>query len=76
MLTVEAEGPRAISMGKAANYRVRLVNQGSAVADRVIVMNPRPGRIKQVVPVTLPRPRDSTAPDVAAHVRELKSLIN
>jgi uncharacterized repeat protein (TIGR01451 family) len=37
MLTVETEGPRAIVMGKAANYRIRLVNQGSAEADRVIV---------------------------------------
>ena len=37
MLTVEMEGPRAIAMGKEANYRVRLVNQGSAAADRVIV---------------------------------------
>ncbi|MHB8863402.1 MAG: CARDB domain-containing protein [Pirellulaceae bacterium] len=37
MLTVETEGPRAIAMGKTADYRVRLVNQGSAEADRVIV---------------------------------------
>ena len=37
MLTVETEGPRAIVLGKEANYRVRLVNQGSAAADRVIV---------------------------------------
>ena len=37
MLTVETEGPRSIVMGKEANYRIRLVNQGSAEADRVIV---------------------------------------
>ncbi|MHB8969325.1 MAG: COG1361 S-layer family protein [Pirellulaceae bacterium] len=37
MLTVETEGPRSIVMGKEANYRVRLVNQGSAEAERVIV---------------------------------------
>ena len=48
MLTVEAEGPRAISMGKAANYRVRLVNQGSAAADRVIVTVAIPTSVKVV----------------------------
>jgi uncharacterized repeat protein (TIGR01451 family) len=37
MISIETAGPRAIVMGKAANYRVRLVNQGSADADRVIV---------------------------------------
>ena len=48
MLTVETEGPRAISMGKEANYRVRLVNQGSAVADRVIVTVAVPASVKVV----------------------------
>ena len=37
MISIETAGPRAIVMGKAANYRVRLVNQGSVDADRMIV---------------------------------------
>lgn len=37
LLTVETEGPRAILVGKEASYRVRVTNQGSAEADRVIV---------------------------------------
>ena len=52
------------------------VEEAVILADRIIVMNPRPGRIKKVLPVTQARPRDSTAPDIAAHIRELKSLIN
>jgi ABC-type nitrate/sulfonate/bicarbonate transport system ATPase subunit len=63
-------------LGMSMIFVTHDVEEAAVLADRVIVMNPRPGRIKQVVPVTLPRPRDSTAPDVAAHVRELKSLIN
>lgn len=46
MLTVETEGPKAIAMGKDANYRVRLVNQGSATADRVIVTVTIPTSVK------------------------------
>jgi uncharacterized repeat protein (TIGR01451 family) len=36
-ITVETEGPRSIAMGKPANYRLRLLNQGSSDAEHVIV---------------------------------------
>ncbi|NLX55793.1 MAG: hypothetical protein GXY58_11820 [Planctomycetaceae bacterium] len=37
MILIETDGPRAILVGKPANYRVRLANQGNAEADQMIV---------------------------------------
>ena len=52
-------------------------NIGEAVrlADRVVVMTSRPGRIGAVIEIPLPRPRDETAPEAAALVRELRGLL-
>lgn len=51
------------------------VEEAVVLADRVVVMAPRPGRIRDTVPIALPRPRDATEPATARLAHDLKSLI-
>ncbi len=44
-MRVETEGPRQIAVGKAANYRVRLVNQSDEDAGNVVVYVTVPGSV-------------------------------
>ena len=45
------------------------------LADRVIVMTERPGRIRDIIPIACPRPRDSIAPDAIALIRRLRARL-
>jgi len=48
------------------------VEEAVVLADRVVVLEPRPGRIRQIVPVQLPRPRVPTDRDVTEQTRQLR----
>ena len=51
------------------------VDEAVFLSDRIVVMSPRPGRIRAVVPVQIPRPRDRTAPEFASLRRDVLGLI-
>jgi NitT/TauT family transport system ATP-binding protein len=51
------------------------VAEAALLADQVAVMSPRPGTIREVVPIIPPRPRDITQPDVVSSMQRLRALI-
>jgi ABC-type nitrate/sulfonate/bicarbonate transport system ATPase subunit len=50
------------------------IEEAVVLADRIVVMAPRPGRIRAVVPVTIPQPRIAAAPTTAL-VNELRESL-
>ena len=48
VMSIETLGPKAIAVGKASNYQVRLINQGTASADRVVVTVTLPNSVEIV----------------------------
>jgi len=54
------------------------VDEAALLADRVVVLSPRPGRIMDIIPVRLPRPRDPSLlldPRLQSAVRELRQAL-
>lgn len=51
------------------------VDEAILLADRIVIMSPRPGRIRHILPVDLPRPRDSTSTAFGALARTVIDYI-
>jgi len=62
--------------GASVLFVTHHIDEAVALADRVAVFTARPGRIKEVVPVELPRPRDPFAADAQALRRHLTELLS
>jgi NitT/TauT family transport system ATP-binding protein len=45
------------------------IDEAVFLADRIVVMTPRPGRVRRVFNIDLPRPRDPLSPAFNAHVQ-------
>src|SRR5437868_1007661 len=45
------------------------IEEAILLADRIVVMSPRPGRIRHILDIDLPRPRDTTSPEFGNLVR-------
>lgn len=52
------------------------VEEAVLLADNVIVFTPRPGRIRETVPIKLPRPRDRLSNDFLVAKRRLQGLLS
>ena len=61
--------------GKTILFVTHAIEESLLLADRVVVMSPRPGRIQAILPVTLARPRSDVAPDFVALKAEIQRLL-
>jgi ABC-type nitrate/sulfonate/bicarbonate transport system ATPase subunit len=61
--------------GASVLFVTHHIDEAVALADRVVVFTARPGRIKMIVPIELPRPRDPFSPAAEALRRQLTALL-
>ncbi|HYH08478.1 MAG TPA: ABC transporter ATP-binding protein [Thermoanaerobaculia bacterium] len=60
---------------KTVLFVTHSIEESLYLADRIVVMTYRPGRVKAIVPVTLSRPRDAASPELNALKRELTGMV-
>ena len=51
------------------------IEESLVLADRVVVMTYRPGTVKKIVTVALPRPRDEATPEFSTALRAITQLV-
>ncbi len=61
--------------GKTILFVTHAIEESLLLADRVVVMSARPGRIKAVLAISLARPRSDVTPDFVALKAEIQELL-
>src|SRR5690606_17386784 len=61
---------------KTVLFVTHSVDEAVYLSDRIIVLTPRPGRIREIVENPIARPRDRTSPEFARIRRHVLDLIN
>ena len=61
--------------GASVLFVTHHIDEAVALADRVVVFTARPGRIKQIVPIEMPRPRELFSSRAEGYRRELTDLL-
>jgi len=51
------------------------VREAACLADRVVIMSPTPGHIREVFEVSLPRPRHFNRIEIAEHASKLTAAL-
>jgi NitT/TauT family transport system ATP-binding protein len=62
--------------GASVIFVTHHIDEAIALADRVVVCTARPGRIKDIVAIDRPRPRDPFASEAVALQRKLTDLLS
>jgi NitT/TauT family transport system ATP-binding protein len=60
---------------RTAIFITHNIEEAILLGDRVVVMTARPGRIKEIVPISLPRPRDVTSAEFNDIRRRVTALL-
>ena len=63
------------SSGASVLFVTHHIDEAVALADRIVVLTARPGRVKRILPVPLPRPRNLFAPKVERLRLDLTELL-
>lgn len=62
-------------MRKTIVFVTHNIEEAVLMADRIAIMTARPGRIQEIIPIDLPKPRDINSPEFNAIEKRLRDLV-